>query len=91
MTALTRSVTSMYFTCMARKLTTTVRLDPEDVEALERARKDGLSTSELVREGLRIVGARYYRGRRPPSTRLFVGSSKLGEEAVLFRELKDKR
>jgi hypothetical protein len=34
---------------MARKLTTTVRLDPIDAEALERARKDGLSASELIR------------------------------------------
>jgi len=42
---------------------TTIRLDPEDVEALSRARASGVSASELVREGLRAVGARYYRPR----------------------------
>jgi Arc/MetJ-type ribon-helix-helix transcriptional regulator len=71
---------------MARKLTTTVRLDRVDAEALERARKDGLSASELIRHGLRVVAARYYRGRRPPTTRLlFVSDSKLGDESALFR------
>jgi len=82
---------AVYITCMSRKLTTTVRLDPEDAEALERARKDGLPSSELIRHGLRVVAARYYRGRRPPSTRLlFVSDSKLGSEKDLYRKLKDK-
>jgi hypothetical protein len=76
---------------MARKLTTTVRLDPIDAEALDRARKDGLSASDLIRHGLRVVAARYYRGRRPPATRLlFVSDSKLGDERALYRKLKDK-
>ena len=73
---------------MARKLTTTVRLDREDAEALARARKDGLTASDLIRRGLRVVAARYYRGRRPPSTGLFVSTdAKLGEEAEIFRDL----
>ncbi len=73
---------------MARKLTTTVRLDPEDVEALARARAHGLSASRLIREGLRIVAARYYRHRRPPSTGLFVSTAvKLGDESELFKDL----
>ena len=73
---------------MARKLTTTVRLDREDAEALARARKDGLAASDLIRRGLRVVAARYYRRRRPPSTGLFVSTdAKLGEEAEIFRDL----
>ena len=73
---------------MARKFTTTVRLDRADAEALARARKDGLATSELVRKGLRVVAARYYRDRRPPSAGLFVSiDAKLGEEEELFRDL----
>lgn len=76
---------------MARKLSTTVRLDTEDVEALERARADGISASDLIRQGLRVVAAKYYRGhRRPPSTGLFVSSSaKLGEESELFKDLEE--
>ena len=73
---------------MARKLTTTVRLDPEDAEALARARKDGLAASDLIRKGLRVVAARYYRRRRPPVTGLFVSTdAKLGEESEIFRDL----
>ena len=73
---------------MARKLTTTVRLDPEDAEALARASADGLSASELIRRGPRVVASRYYRKRRPPSTGLFVSTStKLGDEALLFRDI----
>lgn len=78
----------MYSECMARKLTTTVRLDPEDAEALAKAREDGLSSSDLIRKGLRIVASRYYRNRRPPSTGLFVTTDmKLGEESELFKDL----
>lgn len=74
---------------MARKLTTTVRLDPEDAEALAKAREDGFSTSELIRKGLRIVASRYYPNRRAPSTGLFVSTDmKLGEESELFKDLK---
>ena len=78
---------------MAQKLSTTVRLDEEDVEALARARADGLSTSDLIRKGLRIVAAKYYQGRRrPPSTGLFVSAStKLGEETELFKDLEEWR
>ena len=73
---------------MARKLTTTVRLNPEDAEALAHASADGLSASELIRRGLRVVASRYYRKRRPPSTGLFVSTStKLGDEALLFRDI----
>jgi hypothetical protein len=73
---------------MARKLSTTVRLDPEDAEALARARRDGLAASDLIRKGLRVVAARYYRRRRPPSTGLFVSTdAKLGEESEIFRDL----
>ena len=81
----------MYSGCMATKTTTTIRLDQEDVDALARARKDGLSGSELVRRGLRLVAAKYYRGkRRPPTTRLFCSvDPRLGDEAELFRELEE--
>lgn len=73
---------------MSQKQSTTVRLDAEDVEALARAREDGLSSSELIRRGLRLVAAKYYRGkRRPPSTGLFVSTSEtLGDEALLFKK-----
>jgi hypothetical protein len=76
---------------MARKLSTTVRLDVEDIEALARARADGVSTADLLRKGLRIVAAKYYqRRRRPPSTGLFVSTStKLGEETELFKDLEE--
>ncbi len=74
---------------MARKTTTTVRLDPEDAAALARARRDGVSSSELIRRGLRVVAARYYKHRRPPSVGLFMSTdAKLGDEALLFRKLK---
>ncbi len=73
---------------MARKVTTTVRLDSEDAEALARARKDGLAASDLIRKGLRVVAARYYRDHRSPSTGLFVSTdAKLGDEADVFRDL----
>ena len=80
----------VYVTCMAAKLSTTVRLDPADVKALARARRDGFSSSELIRKGLRIVAAKYYRGRRPPSTRLLpVDNVKLGDEQDLFEDLEE--
>ena len=78
----------LYIGCMSAKYQTTVRLDREDVEALEKARKEGHSASELIRAGLRVVGARYYKNRRPPSTGLFTASSaKLGDESELFLDL----
>lgn len=71
---------------MAHKIPTTVRLDPEDIEALEQARADGHTGSELIRRGLRLVAAKYYRDRRPPSTGLFVSTdAKLGDERELRR------
>ena len=73
---------------MARKFSTTVRLDVEDIEALARARADGVSTADLLRKGLRIVAAKYYQRPQPPSTGLFVSTStKLGEENKLFKDL----
>ena len=77
---------------MATKHTTTVRLDEEDVEALERARKDGHNASDLIRRGLRLVARRYYDGgRRPPSTGLFVSTdTKLGDEAELRRLMENR-
>jgi hypothetical protein len=78
----------VYSECMSRKLTTTVRLDPEDAEALAKARETGLSASDLFRKGLRIVASKYYEKRRAPSTGLFVSTDpKLGEESALFRSL----
>jgi Arc/MetJ-type ribon-helix-helix transcriptional regulator len=75
---------------MTRRILTTVRLDEEDVRALKRARSAGLSASELIRKGLRVVASRYYAGRRPPSTGLFESTdAKLGDESELFRDLED--
>jgi ribosomal protein L34 len=73
---------------MARLISTTVRLATEDLAALKRARAAGFSASDLIRKGLRVVASRYYRGRRPPSTRLFESTdTKLGDEADLFRDI----
>jgi hypothetical protein len=44
---------------MARLISTTVRLEKEDGPALKRARADGLSASDLLRKGLRVVASRY--------------------------------
>ena len=80
---------TMHIACMASKRVTTIRLDPDDLRALSRARKDGISSSELIRRGLRLVAARYYgKRRRPPTTRVFSSvDTKLGDEAELFRDL----
>jgi Arc/MetJ-type ribon-helix-helix transcriptional regulator len=73
---------------MSRLISTTVRLDEEDVRALKKARAAGHSASDLIRKGLRIVASRYYSGRRAPSTRLFESTdNKLGDEAELFRDV----
>ena len=78
----------LYGKRMARLISTTVRLQEEDVRALKRARAAGLSASELIRKGLRVVASRYYTGRRAPTTRLFVSTdNKLGDESDLFRDL----
>lgn len=80
----------LYVECMARLVSTTVRLAEEDIRALQRARAAGLSASELIRRGLRVVASRYYTGRRPPSTLLFeCTNSKLGDESELFRDLEE--
>ena len=80
----------LYGECMARLVSTTVRLDEEDVRALKRARAAGLSASDLIRKGLRVVASRYYSGRRPPSTLLFESTNnKLGDESELFRDIED--
>jgi hypothetical protein len=73
---------------MSRGLTTTVRLDAEDAEALRKARADGQEASELIRRGLRIVAARYYPKKRRPKLGLFHSvDPKLGDESELFGEL----
>jgi hypothetical protein len=75
---------------MARLVSTTVRLDEDDIRALKRARAAGLSASDLIRRGLRVVASRYYSGRRPPSTLLFESvNTKLGDESELFRDIED--
>lgn len=84
------SCVSLYGDCMARMISTTVRLNEEDVRALKRARAAGHSASELVRKGLRVVASRFYTGRRPPSTFLFESTdTKLGDESELFRDIED--
>lgn len=86
--ALLSVTVSLYGNCMARLISTTIRLDQEDVRALKRARAAGYSASELIRKGLRVVASRYYSRRRPPSTRLFESTDqKLGDESELFRNL----
>jgi hypothetical protein len=81
---------SLYGECMARLISTIIRLGEEDVRALKRARAAGHSASELVRKGLRVVASRYYSGRRPPSTRLIESTDmKLGDESELFQDLED--
>lgn len=80
----------LYGECMARLVSTAVRLHPEDISALKRARAAGLSTSDLIRRGLRVVASRYYSGRRAPSTLLFESTNgKLGDESELYRDLED--
>ena len=80
----------VYVECMARLFSTTVRLHEEDVRALKRARAAGLSASDLIRAGLRVVASRYYAGRRPPSTLLFESTNhKLGDESELFRDIEE--
>jgi hypothetical protein len=87
---LAKSRHPVYGDGMARLISTTVRLDEEDVRALKRARAAGHSASELVRKGLRVVASRYYKGRRSPTTRLFESTdTKLGDESELFRHLEE--
>ncbi len=56
---------------------------------MKRARAAGLSSSDLLRKGLRVVASRYYSGRRPPSTLLFESTNaKLGDESELFSAIR---
>ena len=78
----------MYGDCMARLISTTIRLEKKDIQALKRARAAGYSASGLIRKGLRVVASRYYTGHGPPSTRLFESTdAKLGDESELFKDL----
>lgn len=79
----------VYIKSMARRRSATVRLEPADVRALERARAMGLSPSDLIRQGLRLAAAPYYgTGKRAPKTRLFTSTDpQLGEESHLFQDL----
>ena len=79
----------LYGECVARFVSTTVKLDEEDVQALKRARAAGLSASGLIRKGLRVVASRYYSGRRPPTLLFESTNSKLGDESKLFRNIED--
>jgi hypothetical protein len=55
-----------YATSMASGITTTVRLDADDADALLKAQADGFEASDLIRLGLRIAAERYYpKGRKP--------------------------
>jgi len=78
----------VYTKSMARRSSATVRLTRDDARALERARSLGVSPSDLIRQGLRLAAAPYYRtGSRRPKTRLFVSTDPhLGEESHLFQE-----
>lgn len=82
-------VYSLYGECMVGMISTTVRLNAEDVHALKRARAAGHSASELLRKGLRVVASRYYTAQRPASMLLFESTdTKLGDGSELFRDLK---
>ena len=77
---------------MSRRVLRSFRLDPEDLRALQRSKADGVSPSELVRRGLRIVAEPYYARtrRRPPKVRLLISTDpRLGEESELFKEFRD--
>jgi hypothetical protein len=77
---------------MPRKTAKTIPLDPEDLQALKRAEADGISSSELVSRGLRIVAAQYYYDghRRPPRVGLLVSTDPhLGEESHLYRGFRE--
>ena len=80
-----------YMLLMPRRTTKTIRLDREDAQALKRAQADGLSPSDLVRRGLRIVAGRYYSWRRrPPKITLFVSTDPhLGEESQLYKDFRE--
>jgi hypothetical protein len=81
---------AVYGECMARLISTTVRLGDEDIRALKKARAAGHSTSELLRKGLRVVASQYYTGRRPPTTGLFESTdNKLGDESLLFKDIEN--
>ena len=73
---------------MAHLISTTVRLEEEDVRTLKRAGANGLSVPGLLRKGVRVVASCYHSGRRPPSTLPFESTNaKPGDESELFRDL----
>ena len=82
----------VYTKSMARRRSATVRLEPEDAGALERARALGLSPSDLIRQGLRLAAAPYYAvGKRAPKTRLFFSiNPQLGQEKPRLSELPNR-
>ena len=53
---------------MVSRKVTTIRLDAEDIAALARARRDGVVSADLIRRGLRTVGARYYAEQTAPGS-----------------------
>ena len=63
---------------MASRKVTTIRLDAEDIAALARARRDGVVSADLIRRGLRTVGARYYAEQAAPGS----GSAGLGSAGL---------
>ena len=75
----------------AQVVTIRIRLAPQDVRALRRARADGIPSSELIRRGLRSAAAQYYGGhRRPPRVGLFVSTDPhLGEESQLYKAFRE--
>ena len=79
----------VYKKSMARRASAIVALGPDDVRALARARALGIPPSDLIRQGLRLAAAPYYKaGRRAPATRLFVSTdAHLGGESHLFEDL----
>jgi len=78
----------MYIACMALKRATTIRLD-QRISAPFRARvRTGFPPPSSSVGGLRVAAAKYYDGRRPPTTGLFTSvDTKLGDESELFRDL----
>lgn len=71
-----------YANSMASGLTTTIRLEAADAEALRKAQADGFETSELLSIGLRMVAARYYPKQRKPHLGLFgCVDAKLADES----------
>lgn len=69
--SLAQPASATYANRMSRGITTKVRLDADDADALRKAREDGFEPSALIRLGLRLAAARYYPKRRKPPLGLF--------------------